>query len=90
MDITQVDPKGLIREGYRIEGITTGECRTIFLDWAIQVPGGADVREFIQFCLDTYAADLPAHPMTQVLLDGLKPSPKARRRGGRGARVAQA
>ena len=31
------DPKGLIRESYRIEGIGPGECRTICLDWALGV-----------------------------------------------------
>ena len=29
------DPKGLIREAYRIEGISEPECRSIFMDWAL-------------------------------------------------------
>ena len=28
------DPKRLVAEAYRIEGITEAECRSIFLDWA--------------------------------------------------------
>jgi len=36
------DPKGLIRESYRIEGIGMAECRSIFLDWALSLPDGAD------------------------------------------------
>ena len=38
------DPKGLIREAYRIEGITLGECRSIFLDWALSLPDGVEPR----------------------------------------------
>ena len=30
-----LDAKGLIREAYRIEGISAPECRSIFLDWAL-------------------------------------------------------
>jgi hypothetical protein len=32
--LKEADPKGLVRESYRIEGITLGECRSIFVDWA--------------------------------------------------------
>ena len=42
MLIEDADPKGLIRESYRIEGITLPECRTIFFDWAIQIPVSAE------------------------------------------------
>ena len=34
----RLDPKGLIREAYRIEGITAAQCRSIFLDWALSLP----------------------------------------------------
>ena len=37
-----LDPKGLIRESYRIEGITEGECRSVFLDWALSLPDPPD------------------------------------------------
>ncbi len=88
MDVAEFDPKGLIRESYRIEGITEAECRTIFLDWAIQVPVGADPKSHIQACLSYYGADLPDHPMTTTLQAGLIPSPKAKRRGGRAAKFS--
>lgn len=87
MDVKTVDPKGLIRESYKIEGITLSECRSIFLDWAIQVPVGADPKSHIQACIDIYATDKPDHPMTVTLHDGLAPTPIAKRRGGRAARV---
>jgi hypothetical protein len=81
------DPKGLIRESYRIDGITTGECRSIFLDWALSLPVGADTREPIKALMRQY--DEPDHPMTQVLSEGLAKVPEAKRRGGRAARLRQ-
>jgi hypothetical protein len=45
MDLGQADPKGLIRESYRIEGITAGECRSILVDWALSLPGGASFSD---------------------------------------------
>ena len=33
----ELDPKNLIREAYRIEGISEPECRSIFLDWALSL-----------------------------------------------------
>ena len=49
MKVEDVDPKGLIRESYRIEEITPPECKTIFFDWAIQVPEAADAASHIAF-----------------------------------------
>ena len=40
----EIDPRGLIYESYRIEGIRIEECRSIFLDWAMGLPPGADMR----------------------------------------------
>ncbi len=76
------DPKGLIREAYRIEMITAAECRSIFLDWALSLPEGQEVREAIAAHLATRAASFPDHPMTQVLRQGLEASARPRRRGG--------
>lgn len=87
MDIKQADPKGLVRESYRIDGITLGECRSIFLDWALSLPVGADTTEPIHVLLEVYGA--PDHPMTQVLNEGLGQVPNVRRRGGRAARIAE-
>ena len=76
------DPRGLIRESYRIDGIEEPECRSIFLDWAIGVPTGEDSAVLVRRLLDRYAADNPDHPMTTVLRDALGTSPRTGRRGG--------
>jgi hypothetical protein len=82
-----LDPRELILESYRIDGITDGECRSIFLDWAIGVPNGEDMKPLIKALLERYASDNPDHPMTQVLTDGLGSVGQTGRRGGRKARV---
>ena len=82
-----LDPKGLIREAYRIEGITTGECRTIFLDWALGVGPDRETRADVQALLVQYAHEPVDHPMTQTLCAALDDAGPARRRGGRAARV---
>ena len=88
MDIKAIDKKGLIRESYRIEGITEGECRSILLDWALSMPLDADTSPAISALLDYHGADVPDHPMTAVLKQGLqKPNVTGKRRGGRAARV---
>ena len=76
------DPKGLIFEAYRIDGITGSECRTIFLDWALSLPDGQDAVESIGKVLERYGADHPDHPMTQVLTEGRERMAAPRRRGG--------
>ena len=81
-----LDPKGLIRESYRIEGIGLGECRSIFLDWAISIPAGTDTRALIPGLLEVYG-QAPDHPMTQVLREGLSELAPKGRRGGRKGRL---
>ena len=81
-----LDPRGLIREAYRIDGITAAECRSIFLDWALGVPASADPKAEVQALLLQYADQPNAHPMTQTLLAALKDAGPARRRGGRAGR----
>ena len=76
------DPKGLIRESYRIEGISVSECRSIFLDWAISVPVGEDAGDRIKGLLEHYGGEFPDHPMTGVLREALAPADKPGRRGG--------
>ncbi|WP_120501573.1 hypothetical protein [Roseovarius sp. EL26] len=77
-----LDRKGLMQESYRIEGITAGECRSIFLDWALSLPDGADMAASITSTLEQYQGEHPDHPMTQVLTEGLQKAEKPRRRGG--------
>ena len=83
MELAEADPKGLVRESYLIEGITAGECRSIFLDWALSLRVGQDVPAACQRLIAEYAAANPDHPMTTVLEQGLAPSATPRRRGGR-------
>lgn len=80
------DPKGLIREAYVIDGISEPECRAIFMDWALS-QSDADPRDVIAGLLERYGADAPDHPMSKVLREGLQAPAKAKRRGGRSARV---
>jgi len=88
MDLLQADPKGLIRESYRIEGIGLAECRSIFLDWALSLASGTDQAEAMRAALAGYGGD-PAHPMSQVLAEGLTQAASTpARRGGRAGRLA--
>ena len=80
----ELDPKGLIADAYAIEGIGPGECRSIFLDWALSLPDGVDARTVIPQLLARHAQD--GHPMTEVLRDGMSRISVPRRRGGRRAR----
>ena len=75
-----LDPRGLILESYRIDGITEGECRSIFLDWALAVD--TEMQGAIDAMLERYGVAHPDHPMTAVLREGLGASAKPRRRGG--------
>ncbi len=82
------DPKGLIREAFRIEGITASECRSIFVDWALSLKA-SDPKPAISALLEKHADEPADHPMKGVLSKGLAAAPAARRRGGRAARVPQ-
>ena len=82
----RIDPKGLIHESYRIEGITAAECRSIFLDWALSLPDGQTPAQALDQLLVRYGTDAPDHPMTQVLRQGTDQISTPRRRGGWRAR----
>ena len=75
----ELDPKGLIQEAYRIEGISAPECRSIFLDWALGVPLGADPRETVRALLARHAGEPADHPMTLPRLMASKDSAAAQR-----------
>ena len=81
-----LDPKGLIRESYRIEGIKEPECRSIFLDWAISRPEGREATDVVALLLKRHGKDFPDHPMTKVLEAAMQPAVQAGRRGGARAR----
>ncbi|RLK10914.1 hypothetical protein [Ruegeria conchae] len=76
------DHKGLIREAYRIEGITLPECRSIFLDWALSLPADRDQQQAVSSLHSIYSARAEYHPMTQVLAEGLQTAQAPKRRGG--------
>lgn len=82
------DPKGLVREAFRIDGITEAECRSIFVDWALSVEAD-DHRPLIELLLVRHAREGADHPMCLVLSQGLDAPPRARRRGGRKTRVPE-
>lgn len=82
MGKTELDPKSLMFEAYRIEGITPSQCRSIFLDWALSLPMGQDSGAAMQAILDLYGANDPDHPMSVVLRQGLQGGAKPKRRGG--------
>jgi len=85
--IEEADPKGLVRESYRIEGITDGECRSILVDWALSLPVDAPLRDGLRSLLAEYGTAHPDHPMTAVMTEGLLAPEAPKRRGGRAARV---
>lgn len=87
MTLDEADPKGLIRESYAIEGITPAECRSVFMDWALSLPAGADTAAPLALLIAHYGPGAPGHPMTQVLRDGAAPRPAPQRRGGRAGRI---
>jgi hypothetical protein len=86
MELAEADPKGLVRESYRIDGITPGECRSIFMDWALSIPVGQSVPDSVQVLIATYATPAPDHPMSSVLREALAAPAVPRRRGGRTGR----
>lgn len=94
LTLDRADPKRLVYESFRIEGITPEECRSIFVDWALSLPEGVDAAEAARLLLDAYAPKAQAagevgHPMVKVLVDGASASVTTpRRKGGRAGRFA--
>lgn len=78
----KTDPKGLIYESYRIDGIGPSECRTIFLDWALSLPTETDTATALRALLEQYEPAHPDHPMNTVMREGLGTMAAPRRRGG--------
>jgi hypothetical protein len=83
-----LDPKELILESYRIEGISAPECRSVCLDWALSVPLGSDTRAQVLALLERYREQPADHPMTQTLRAALDSAGPPKRRGGRSGRVS--
>jgi hypothetical protein len=82
------DPKGLIRESFRIDGITDAECRSILIDWALSLPAGAEPRGALARLRDRHPAD-PEHPMARLMREAIDAPPaRPTRRGGRAGRFS--
>ncbi|MEO1469390.1 MAG: hypothetical protein AAFV86_10055 [Pseudomonadota bacterium] len=79
-----LDPRGLICEAFRIEGIAAEDCRSIFFDWAMGLAQGIDPGDAAAVLAAAYGA--PAdHPMTRLLAEAQTqartgPRPSRRRR----------
>jgi len=82
MEREPIDPKGLIQEAYRIEGIDAGECRSIFLDWAMSLPETQETQAALEQLLARYAPENSDHPMTIVMQEGQAVANTPKRRGG--------
>lgn len=76
------DPRGLIREAYRMEGLGPEECRSIFFDWALGRSAGEGDPASVAALLAHYEAEAPDHPMTAVLRES-RDAPAPTRRGRR-------
>jgi len=74
------DEKGLIFEAYNIENIDSSSCRVIFFDWLISLDQSINQGEAITQLLKAYSSSFPNHPMTELLMEGLKKTLKIRRR----------
>ena len=74
------DEKGLIFEAYNIKNIDPSSCRVVFFDWLISLDQSINQGEAITELLKTYSSRFPNHPMTELLIEGLKKNWKIRQR----------
>ena len=74
------DKAGLIFEAYNIKDIDSNSCRIIFFDWLISLDQSINQGEAITELLKAYSSRFPNHPMTGLLMEGLKKNWKIRRR----------
>lgn len=81
------DPRDLIHQAYRIEGIGPEECRAIFFDWALGLDADVDMVAAAKVLHADLAVENPDHPMTGLLAEaslGVAPRPgRGQRRRGR-------
>ena len=78
------DPRGLIGDAYRIEGLGVEDARSIFFDWALGLPEGTDQGAAAARLLEAHAGEPAEHPMTRLLAEAVAgPAAAGRRRGRR-------
>ncbi len=77
------DPRDLIHEAFRIDGIGPESCRAIFFDWAMGLDSGIDVVGAAKTLHDELGSLHPAHPMTALLAEAATGLTPARGRSGR-------
>ena len=65
------DPRGLMYEAYRMKGISSQDCRSIFFDWALGLKSELDPIKELNIIYNVYARENPGHPMNMVLQEGL-------------------
>jgi hypothetical protein len=77
------DPRDLIHEAFRIEGIATESCRAIFFDWAIGLDANIDVATAASMLHAELGPAHPDHPMTSLLAEAATGRTPGRGRRGR-------
>ena len=89
--IRALDPRGLMREAYAIEGIVGPQCCSIYLDWALGLSATQDATKATAALLAHYGPAWPDHPMTAVLREGLSgaATPMGRRGGAQGRKAGK-
>jgi len=65
------DPMGLIFEAYRMDELSSTDCRTILLNWALGMPDGSEYTSSLAALHSIYCSEHPDHPMTAVIKEGL-------------------
>ena len=63
-----------------MENIDSSSCRVIFFDWLISLDQSINQGEAISELLKAYSSRFPNHPMTELLMEGVKKNWKTRRR----------
>lgn len=77
-NIRALDPRGLMREAYAIDGIAGPQCRSIYLDWALGLDAAQDGAAATAALLAHYGPRWPDHPMTAVLREGAETVARSR------------
>lgn len=66
MNIEQADPQKTITKAYQMKNLSSEDCRTVFMVWALSVDGD-DIRHHAKTLLNKYAKGQPSHPLTELL-----------------------